>query len=116
MRVQGLTPLLQDALHSYGQEPADELQAGPALQAARPPTCFSVITFESITSARLPSLAVHFLHQAVSADAGDTTWLTLYLFFRSTTSARWEISPSMLYTPSTTIRIFFQGRRVLGCP
>jgi hypothetical protein len=41
---------------------------------------------------------------------------TLYFFLRRIISGKCVMEPSMLYMPSTIIRIFFQGLRVRGCP
>uniref|UniRef100_A0A6B0UY00 Uncharacterized protein n=1 Tax=Ixodes ricinus TaxID=34613 RepID=A0A6B0UY00_IXORI len=48
--------------------------------------------------------------------ASSTYRYALYFFFRATISGSFTIEPSMLYTPSTMITIFFQGRWVRGCP
>lgn len=41
---------------------------------------------------------------------------TLYFLHIATISGSWQSSPSILYIPSTTTIIFFQGLCVLGCP
>jgi hypothetical protein len=41
---------------------------------------------------------------------------TLYFFLRRIMSGKCTIDPSILNTPSTTMRIFFHGLRVRGCP
>lgn len=41
---------------------------------------------------------------------------TLYFFLSCMMSGKCTMDPSMLNTPSTTMRIFFHGLRVRGCP
>ena len=97
-----------------GSDAVSLVQVQVRLRPDRPPTPTENDTQPSLGTNLAGEPAGHLASPVRGVASHPLSLLTLYFFFSSTISGSRHISPSMLYTPSTMITIFFHGRRVRG--
>lgn len=104
------------AAHSCS--PSEKTSVSPILFMRRKVRIPTYVLFNSTTSSSLQGTVSAFFAGKTPAYImhKEIGGLTLYFFFNSTISGSRQISPSMLYIPSTMMIIFFHGRCVRGWP